>query len=84
MMRLLRMLGIALAMVMAVGFGLCGAFGVIGGAISAFRGGGEAGFVLPGLIMLFGLGGLVIATACVRLVRDVLNKKPDADRSPGR
>jgi hypothetical protein len=78
MMRLLRMLGIVLGMLMAVGFGLCGAFGVI------FSQGGVESHGFDPVSLVFGLAGLGIAAACAWAVWRTLKGKPDAGAPPAR
>lgn len=80
MLRLLRMLGIVLAMLMAIGFGLCGVYGVVTGATGLFTPGDRTGwpvvFILPGLI------GLGICAGCLQLVWNTLHGQPSDGAPP--
>jgi hypothetical protein len=70
-MRWLRMLGIAMGMLATIGFGLCGAFGLL-----VPEGEGGALFKILGLI------GLGLAALFGWLVRDALKGGPDGGRPP--
>lgn len=77
MMRLLRMLGILLGMLMAVGFGLCGAFGVFQA--------GRVGWTYWSdwsLFLVCGLAGLGIGWVFARAVWLALKGKPGAGAPP--
>jgi hypothetical protein len=71
MITFLRWLGILVCAVLMLGFGICGAWGVLGGAMTM---NGEM-LVMTGLP---GVIGLAIAYVCYRVIRNML-KSGDAD-----
>jgi hypothetical protein len=66
MIKFLRWLGILVCAMLMLGFGICGAWGVIGGAVG----------MNGGLLLLMGLPGVIglaIAYGCFRIIRALLN-----------
>jgi len=76
MMRLLRMLGILLGTLIAGGFGMCGAFGVL----SSPHGFIESGFDPVSLVC--GLAGLGISAVCFRIVWWLVLKGESGNGAP--
>jgi hypothetical protein len=76
---LLRMLGIGLGMLLAAGFGICGAYSVMAGVSAAIQGlAGGASLIF----LFFGLLGLAIGWTLARAVWFVFKEKTDAERPP--
>jgi len=67
-----RVLLTAILCVLLVGFGLCGAYGTLGGLSDGMRGDWSGGL----LVMMLGALGLSIAWLCWRAIAGVWRKPP--------
>jgi hypothetical protein len=72
-MRLLRMLGIALGMLAAAGFGLCGVWGVAMAALHRFD---------TALFLICGLVGILLGVAIGLSMWQEMKRKRSADEPP--